>query len=375
MKFIIIGAGHFGIRAVQTIEKAVPDAEVTVLELGKKDYIDMNVQTPRCMVDKDFADKVYIPLEKAWKRASLVHIEKIIEVKSGSVKCILAGSSNIKVFNADGIIVATGASTTSSITKDTAGKSKNERINQLKEWNDSVAWVDSILIVGGGATGVEVAGEIIEYYPRKSVTILNKAEYLLKGNNSPKKIHKLALRQLEKSGIRVINNDYIEGLREDYIGNEKTFTTKKGNTIKASLVIVCVGSSPRTEFVPKECKEEKCGGIIVDKALVSRLGSDTHHPVWAIGDCTKYGGRSAFADSQIAALEASIKHFRKHGTVEGGPAKYNHKPSESYPYMVSIGKNGGVMSLPWPNKFLAKALKCGDLGLKFFYNKEFQIKI
>lgn len=109
--------------------------------------------------------------------------------------------------------------------------------------------------------------------------------------------------------------------------------------------------------------------------LCEKLGTDSSKPVWALGDCTNVGGRGTFADGQIAAFSASAKHFEKTGSIKAGPMKYKHKTSEQLPSLVSVGRRGGAMSLPVPNKMLGKALKAKDLGIAYMYKKEFKIKV
>jgi hypothetical protein len=88
-----------------------------------------------------------------------------------------------------------------------------------------------------------------------------------------------------------------------------------------------------------------------------------------------YGGRGIFSHDQIKALSASITHFEKMSTVEGGPVIYKHKPSKSFPSLISVGRSGGAITLPFANKMLGKAFKSKDLGLSFMYKKEFDVKV
>lgn len=189
-------------------------------------------------------------------------------------------------------------------------------------------------------------------------------------------MHNIAMKQLIKLGVNVITEDYIEDLKEDYIGDSKKFTTKKGVQLEADVVVVCAGGHPNIPFPADGAVDEHTKGLSINAGMLCEgLGSDPSKPVWAVGDCTMYGGRGMFADTQIAAFSASVRHFEKTGSTKAGPMKYKHKPSELCPSLVSIGRRGGAATIPFPNKFLGKALKSKDLALTFIYNKEFKIKI
>jgi NADPH-dependent 2,4-dienoyl-CoA reductase/sulfur reductase-like enzyme len=189
-------------------------------------------------------------------------------------------------------------------------------------------------------------------------------------------MHNVVMKQLVKLGVKVITDDFIEGLREDYVGEPKKFTTKKGVEIEADIVVVCVGGHPNVPFPAGEAVDEKSKGLSINEAMIcAKLGTDATKPVWAVGDCTIYGGRGIFSHDQIKALSASIAYYEKMGTVEGGPVIYKHKPSDSFPSLVSVGRNGGAITLPFANRMLGKVFKSKDLGLSFMYKKEFDVKI
>lgn len=47
-----------------------------------------------------------------------------------------------------------------------------KRISAVEEIQNKVEQAKSILIVGGGATGLEIVGEIVHYFPDKKVGIV-----------------------------------------------------------------------------------------------------------------------------------------------------------------------------------------------------------
>ncbi len=189
-------------------------------------------------------------------------------------------------------------------------------------------------------------------------------------------MHNVVMKQLTKLGVKVINDDSVDDVNEDYIGEPKTFTTKKGVTIEADIVVLCIGGRPNIPFPAGNAIDDKTKGLAVDGAMLcENLGTDPTKPVWALGDCTQYGGRGMFADAQIKAMVASMKHFEQTGSIDAGPMGYKHKTSEECPCLVSVGRRGGAITLPFPNAMLGRALKSKDLGVKFIYKAQFKVKV
>lgn len=375
-KYVIIGAGWFGIRAVRAIESLSKKAEIVVLQVGSKDYIDINVANPRLAVEPDIADAVFQPLSKAWERANLVHVKMIKHVSSGKVIYIDPAGYETTV-NAEGIIVATGAIQPSRLMKDVGGKSRKDRKAQLVSFRSAVRNSEKgVLIVGGGATGVELAGEIATDFPNVKCTLVNRNKLLLAGIAKRSSMHKVAITHLKKLGVNIILGDYVVDISADYTGKPRSFKTKTGKEIVADVAVVCTGGCPNVPFPAEHALDEKTKGLAVNGGMqCERLGLDPSKPVWAVGDCTMYGGRGSFADAQIEALSASIAHFEKYGSARDGPLKYRHKGADNYAGLISLGRNGGACTKPFVNATVGKTLKAGDMGITLIYKNDFQIEL
>lgn len=123
----------------------------------------------------------------------------------------------------------------------------------MKEYRDRVARARNILVVGGGAVGLEMAGEIAEAYPPasgKKITIIhNKAKVLNDVYND--KLRVPLQQQAEELGISFIFNDSLEG-EHAFLENPQTLTTKNGKVLNdVDLVIVSTGGKVNTEPLAK----------------------------------------------------------------------------------------------------------------------------
>jgi apoptosis-inducing factor 2 len=130
--------------------------------------------------------------------------------------------------------------------------------NESKEtMRSNIAAAQNILIVGGGPIGVELAGEIIEYFPSKKVTVQHTKSELL-GTDYP---HKL------RTSISILAKKYICVIGPD------------ADTNGYDLVIQSYGMTPNTQFLDKHYCNDK-GFIQVN----SKLAIVNTHNAYALGD-------------------------------------------------------------------------------------------
>ncbi len=63
----------------------------------------------------------------------------------------------------------------------------------------------AIVIIGGGAVGIELAGEILDRYPKKSITIIQSGDKLLSNaTDVGDKIKVSAKKALEDKGVKIV---------------------------------------------------------------------------------------------------------------------------------------------------------------------------
>lgn len=123
----------------------------------------------------------------------------------------------------------------------------------MKAYRERVANAKNILIVGGGAVGLEMAGEIAEAYPPstgKKVTIIHNQPKVL-NNAYTDKLRVPLQKQAEEMGIHFILDDALEG-SHDFMETPQTLTTKKGKKLEdVDLVIESTGGKVNTYVLEK----------------------------------------------------------------------------------------------------------------------------
>lgn len=131
-------------------------------------------------------------------------------------------------------------------------QARTEAISRMKAYRERVAKANNILIVGAGAVGLEMAGEIAEAYPPssgKKITVIHNQSMVL-NNAYTEKLRKPLQKQAEEMGVHFILNDSIEG--SDFMDSPQTITTKNGAKLDGiDLVIRSTGGKVNSYVLEK----------------------------------------------------------------------------------------------------------------------------
>lgn len=147
--------------------------------------------------------------------------------------------------------------------------------------NQKIKSARSILIVGGGPTGVELAGEIAVDFPEKKVTLVHKGSRLLEfigPKAGDKTLDWLISKKVDvKLGQRVNLESVSEG--------SDTYLTSTGDTIKADCHFLCTGKPVGSDWLKDTILKDSLdthGMLMVDENLRVK----GQKKIFAIGDIT-----------------------------------------------------------------------------------------
>lgn len=173
---VVIGGGVAGSVVAKTLQN-----EVNVSLIDEKEYYEITWASLRCMVEPEFAKRSvishaeYLPHAKIIPSAAVDITDTYVLTKQGSRIAY------------DYLVVATGHT-------QSGFETRTEKISQYQAEYEKIKAADSILIVGGGPTGVELAAEIVADFPAKKVTLVHRGSRLLEfiGESASKKALNLA---------------------------------------------------------------------------------------------------------------------------------------------------------------------------------------
>lgn len=206
------------------------------------------------------------------------------------------------------------------------------------------------VVVGGGATGVEMAGTMAELrdvaLPRAfpeldvskvSVLLVEAAGQLLTPFAAP--LQRYTLQQLQKRGVDVRLNTAIASVSENCV------TLASGEQIPADLVVWAAGISGRKEVADWGFELGRGGRIIVEEDLRAR----GHDRVFAAGDA------AIGAEHPLAQLAQPAMQMGKHAAAQIVNLERG-RPTTAFHYhdrgtMATIGQFSAVVEFPWGGRF------------------------
>lgn len=149
--------------------------------------------------------------------------------------------------------------------------------------NQKIELARSILIVGGGPSGVELAGEIAVDFPDKIITLVHEGPRLLEFIG-PKASNK-TLEWLKSKHVEVKLGQSVNYLNSISDHGRKKYQTSAGETIEADCCFLCTGRPLGSAWLKGTCLEKNLdadGRLVVDENFRVK----GHKNIFAIGDIT-----------------------------------------------------------------------------------------
>ncbi|KAF2083335.1 FAD/NAD(P)-binding domain-containing protein [Saccharata proteae CBS 121410] len=255
------------------------------------------------------------------------------------------------------LILATGTRTPSPLLSlhTTAEESKTA----LSAFRSRLGSAKSILVAGGGPSGVEAAGELGEYLngrasfftfgplknPKVPVTLATDGDKILPALRPA--IAADAEKLLGRVGVTTMHNARMESATENADGTT-TVVLGNGDTVTVDLFVKATGVMPNTEFVPEELKTAK--GYVKTNAKTLRV-DEAGERVYALGDVGSYtrGGVMDIFDAAPVCmtnvkrdLHAWAKAVGEKEGVKPKGTDREYKANEKETQIVPIGQSKGV---------------------------------
>ncbi|KAG6531028.1 hypothetical protein ZIOFF_004798 [Zingiber officinale] len=309
-RVVIVGGGIAGSVVAKSLQFV---ADVVLID--QKEYFEISWATMRSMVDPAFADKAVVNHVDYLVNAKVV-VASAVDITDTEVI-----TSDGRQFPYDYLVIATGHSVSSP-------QSRRERMDKFREANAKMKNSSSILIIGGGPSGVELASDIAASYPEKKVTLVHSGPRLLGFIGS--KAGSKALEWLRSKNVDVLLEQTID--LDTFQANKGVYITSAGEAIAADVHYLCVrrplGSAWLKESVVKDCLD-KYGQLMVDEHLRVKGFNN----IFAIGDIidvpvstgAKTGGVGAEArDDRVEELESADKGGERGEGSEAGEVQAIH---------------------------------------------------
>ncbi|HEX5373981.1 MAG TPA: FAD-dependent oxidoreductase [Aquabacterium sp.] len=239
---VIYGGGVAGAVLAKALSRT---AKVTLVD--PLDYFEVPMAAPRNLVRPDFAKQAIVPYARALPGVRHIQGRLVALTPSGGV--VDTGRHQVQVQDFKVTVLATGSRYANDLMRGSQG-SESDRQAFYARYARRVEAARSILIVGGGPIGVEVAGEIAQAHPDKRITIMEAGARLLRGTTEAAAKHAHEL--LQARGVEVLTNERLAdggSQPHDAFAPSGVAVTSRGQRIPYDLMIWCTGGRPHTDYM------------------------------------------------------------------------------------------------------------------------------
>ncbi len=334
-RVIVVGGGFAGVEFVQALSKKVSSKDVEIMLFEKEGYQTFRTEIHKFACERITQDAIKIPLEKILPPSVKLEKSAIEKVDLANKKVF----SNGKSFDYDFLVIAAGSDPNffgipgmkeNALSFWTLGDAQkiNARVKKIFEDVKNVKDPSerqkmlTFVVGGGGFTGVELMGELMEWVDKLSkingidrrsvkLMIVEALPRILPNIEKTDVVDK-AIKYMNEHGVEVKTNSMIVNVSPDGV------TLKSGEVIPTKTFIWSGGVQANAFTSLLDLKKGKGGRIEVNEYM------ETSDPnVYAIGDVASYIDKSnkpmpglvesAMQSAQIAAhnVAAAIKGREK----------------------------------------------------------------
>jgi NADH dehydrogenase FAD-containing subunit len=324
----VIGGGYGGIAVAKDLDDV---ADVVLID--PRDTFVHNVAALRGVVDPEWAERLFLPYDGLLGRGRVLR-DRAVRVEPGKV----ALASGVEL-EADYIVLATGSTYPFPAKLPSADAAEGRAA--LARGNAELAGAQSVLLVGAGAVGLELAGEITATWPDKRVTIVDQSDDVL-ANRYSAEFRAEVRRQLDERGVEFVLGSPLvaEPSEPRGVRGSVVATTQDGRELSADIWFRCYGVTPVSDYLGETLSAARTvtGHVLVTEHL--RLpGQDG---VFAIGDVTAIAeGKQASA----AARHAEVVAANIRTLIDGG-AELTPYEADAPMLVLPLGPEGGASYVP-----------------------------
>ncbi|OJD40820.1 fad nad-binding domain-containing protein [Diplodia corticola] len=168
-----------------------------------------------------------------------------------------------------------------------------------------VAKSDTVAVIGGGAVGVEFAGEIKSHHPHNRVILIHSRSELLSNEPLPSEFKAQTSTMLEEMGVELILGQRANVITED--GFSK-ITLTDGRVINAGHVFPATSRySPNTECLPRDAIDENGYVKVTSHMTLKDISNAERH--FAAGDICHWSGIKRAGPAMVMGHVAAANLF------------------------------------------------------------------
>jgi NADH dehydrogenase len=364
-RIVILGGGFAAIATAHRLEQRLRPDEAELVLISRENFSLFTPMLPEVSSGALDARNIVTPIRAQLRRTQFILADVTeLEPNAHTVTYRHTLTGITETMSYDEVVIAIGAATSTFNLPGVA-----ERVFALKTLEDAnilrnrLIWLMeladtvhddaerrrllTVVVVGGGFTGVEATGEMVElfrsvhrFYPHITrndvrIVLVEAAKTLLLG--LPARMGQYSERDLRRRGVEVITGDGVK------LADDEGLELSSGRRIETRTIVWSAGVRPRALAVAGDFPRGKGGTIAVDRDM--RVPGFPR--VWALGDC------AAIPDGKGGFYPPTAQHALREGPVlaDNIVAVLHGQPTKPFRYtalgmMASLGARKAVAQLP-----------------------------
>ncbi|XP_036979553.1 apoptosis-inducing factor 2 [Acanthopagrus latus] len=324
---VVVGGGFGGIAAAQQLKSR--GLSFTLIDM--RDAFHHNVAALRASVLPGFARRTFIPYAETFGDSFVQG--RVERVDTDTQTVVLQGGREIQFSH---LILCTGTDGAFPGKFNTVA-SYQTAVEKYDDFIQQVQAADSVLVVGGGSTGVEMAAEIKTEYPDKKVVLIHSRIALADPELLPA-VRQQAKEVLLQKGVELLLGQKVSNLSDLQLNvtrRNTEVTTDKGDTLNTDLIVCCTGLKVNCAAYESSFS----GSLAANGALKvnDHLQVNGFTNVFAVGDCADVNEPKM---AYHAGLHAAVAVSNIANSLSGKKLTSYHTGNVTM--LLAMGRDDGV---------------------------------
>ncbi|KAL4950357.1 putative apoptosis-inducing factor [Aspergillus filifer] len=340
---VIVGGSMSALATAHQILKQTNRNQVRVTIVSRDTHFYWNIAAPRAVASASKVpdSDIFVSIPEGFAKYPEGQFEFVLGTATGidvTTKALRVGgggkgTETEKQISYNVLILCTGSDTKTATPFKSRGSTEATK-KALHEYQERIKAARTVLVIGGGPTGVEVAGELaFEYKGEKKIILASSTSRVLPGPNRPASVSRVAESQLRALNVDLRLNTKAEDEKELADGTWE-ITLSGGKKLVVDVYIPTFGVTPNSAFIPSEYLNRE-GFVILDEYMRVKGTKD----IYAVGDVSDIEAPQAFyvnGQSKYVAKTVVLGATGKSSSV------VPYKTSNTSMIGVQIGQKGGT---------------------------------
>ncbi|EHK23782.1 uncharacterized protein TRIVIDRAFT_147473 [Trichoderma virens Gv29-8] len=298
---VIVGASFAGYRVAQIIAKNLPPrSPYRVVIIEPNSHFQFTWVLPRFCVVQGHEHKAFIPyggyLTGTTEGSYRWLKDRATDIDQTTVKLQDSG----EIIPYEFLIIATGSGVKDGLPSRVNATDKLEGMKLLQGMQKGIESAKTVVVVGGGAAGVEVATDAKALYPEKHIILVHSRPAVM--HRFGKGLQEAAREGLEKLGVELVLEDRV--VDEDAASG--VVTLKSGRKITCDFFMNCAGQRPLSDVIANLSPSSISSTRHIKVKSTLQIADDSLPNVYTCGDVAETNtpnpnSRSAMRQATVVA--------------------------------------------------------------------------